>query len=444
MGRIYAVLLAVLVAWTPVTAQDAGDREALAREIGQRFDVLPVQSGVVLTPKDTSRGVRSIELTGGAIAIDGQPVTGAELRQRLQADADLVLRLSYLEGADQRAMFAAQSAEPAAPPAADPSSPVPSPPPAPDPDPDPDPEPRRGMRRSDVVRIGGGVQIGPDEVIEGDVVAIGGSADVNGAVEGDVVAVGGNVNLGPQAEIDGDVVVVGGTLRRNPTARVGGEVNEVSFGDADWAEGFGHWPMMGMPGFFFGSAVSSLFALLSTVTRLAVLCILASVVLLFGRNYVERIGVRAADEPLKAGAVGLLIQLLFVPALIVTICVMVITIIGIPLLVLVPFALLAFALLFLVGFTAVVYDVGRIAAQRFGWAADNPYLVAATGIALVLSPVLIARLVGFGGPLISPIAWTLVFLGILLEYLVWTVGLGAVALVRFDRRQTGSVIAPGT
>ena len=54
-------------------------------------------------------------------------------------------------------------------------------------------------------------------------------------------------------------------------------------------------------------------------TRLAVLCILASIVLLFGREHVERIGLRAASEPLKAGAVGLLIQLLFFPVLIVTI-----------------------------------------------------------------------------------------------------------------------------
>ena len=69
---------------------------------------------------------------------------------------------------------------------------------------------------------------------------------------------------------------------------------------------------------------------------------------------------------MKAGAVGLLIQLLFFPVLIAMIVVMVVTIIGIPLLVLVPFALLAFALLFLIGFTAVAYDVGRLAVSRVG------------------------------------------------------------------------------
>jgi len=170
------------------------------------------------------------------------------------------------------------------------------------------------------------------------------------------------------------------------------------------------------------------------VTRLGVLCVLASIVLLFGRGYVERVSVRAASEPMKAGMVGVLIQLLFFPLLLATIFVMVITIIGIPLLALIPFALLAFALLFLVGFTAVAYDLGRLAVSRFGLDGQNPYLVAAMGIALVLSPVLISRLVGLAGGLLWPITWTLLLLGLLAEYLVWTVGLGAVALVRFDRK----------
>jgi hypothetical protein len=58
--------------------------------------------------------------------------------------------------------------------------------------------------------------------------------------------------------------------------------------------------------------------------------------------------------------------------------------------------------------------------------------VAAVGIALVLSPVLLSRLIGFVG-LLWPITWALLFLGLLTEYVVWTVGLGAVALMRFDR-----------
>ena len=112
MGRMNAVLLAVLVAWSSTSLAGAAqsaerdpERETLGRQIEQRFDVLPVQGGLVLKPKGASRGVRSIELTNGAIAIDGEPVTGAELKRRLGADADLIIRLSYLDASEQRALF---------------------------------------------------------------------------------------------------------------------------------------------------------------------------------------------------------------------------------------------------------------------------------------------------------------------------------------------------
>ncbi len=290
------------------------------------------------------------------------------------------------------------------------------------------------------MKIGGSVQVDEGEVV-GDVVAIGGGARVDGQATGDVVAVGGSIDLGPHADVRGDVTVVGGTLRRDPAARVDGDINQIGLGDINfWPRGWRLRRFNGPLGLLAGSAFGSVFALLSTMTRLAVLCILASIVVLFGREHVERVGLRAASEPVKAGAVGVLIQLLFLPVLVVTVVLLVVTIIGIPLLVLVPFALLAVARLFLGGFTAVGSDLGRLAVTRFGWQEQNPYLVAALGIAVVLSPVLIGRLLGFARGLLWPITWTLLLLGFLAEYAVWTVGLGAIALVRFDRKPRDSAI----
>jgi hypothetical protein len=432
MARIKTALAVAMLAACGIggqAAQSVDDRQTLASRIEERFDVLPVQNGVVLRPRDASRAFRSIELASGTIAIDGQPVTGSELRERLDDDADLVLQLSYLDAAGQRALFEPQQQGQ---PAADSAQPTPAPA-APSTTEPPD-EPARPVRSSDIVRIGGDVEVGADELITGDVVAIGGNASVDGEVTGDVVAIGGNLELGPDANVAGDVVVVGGRLQRDPGARVRGQVQEVGFGNIPFPRGIGRDVLDEFPRVPFGRSFGSVFALLSTVTRIAILGILVSIVLLFGRGYVEQIGVRAAEEPLKAGLVGLLIQLLSVPVLVATIVVMVVTIIGIPLLVLIPFALVAFALLFLIGFTAVVYDVGRLAASRFGWQGQNPYLVAFAGIVMVLLPVVIGRLIGFGGALVSPITWTLLLLGFLAEYVAWTVGLGAVALVRFDRR----------
>jgi len=146
------------------------------------------------------------------------------------------------------------------------------------------------------------------------------------------------------------------------------------------------------------------------------------------------VSVRAAAEPVKAGLVGVLIQILFFPMLIVTIVLMIVTIIGIPLLLLIPFALVALAVLWMIGFAAVAQDVGRFIVTRLGMQEPSPYLVLAIGIAGLLSPVLIGGLIGLGGSLLVPLTWTLLFLGFFVEYLAWTVGLGAIALLRFERR----------
>jgi len=57
-----------------------------------------------------------------------------------------------------------------------------------------------------------------------DVVAIGGSILIDGAVKGDVVAVGGGIRLEENAAVSGDVVTVGGQLWRDPAAAIKGEV----------------------------------------------------------------------------------------------------------------------------------------------------------------------------------------------------------------------------
>ena len=278
-------------------------------------------------------------------------------------------------------------------------------------------------------------------MVDGDVVAIGGSVRVKGEVNGDAVAIGGGLELGPHAIVNGDAVVIGGTLTRDPGAIVRGKVVDMANG---FNFDFGNWrwnrlPFRGFPRFgfpLFGAAVGVL-ALMGTLMRVLVLCALTSIVLFVGREFVEQVGARAAAEPLKAGIVGLLAQMLFGPLLILTIIVFVITIIGIPLLLLIPFAVLAFGVVLLIGFTAVAYNLGRIANARFAWTHGNPYLTAVTGIVLLVSPLLVARVLGLADWLLFPVTGALVFLGLLAEYLAWTVGFGAVALQRFGRPASG-------
>ena len=72
------VALAMLCGVSAASAQERRDA-ALKRDVERRFEVLPLRDGVALRPKAPS-SVRSIEIAAGTIAVDGQPVTGGELR----------------------------------------------------------------------------------------------------------------------------------------------------------------------------------------------------------------------------------------------------------------------------------------------------------------------------------------------------------------------------
>lgn len=439
------VLCAASLLGTPILAQPA-DSAALKAQVERRYEVLPLREGVVLRPR-TAGPVRSIDISGGAVALDGQPVTGAELRSRLGADADLVLQLSYLDPAQRRALFdSAPAARGATLPATGSTPPAPPAPPAiPDaPAPPAPPEPPRPPRErghGDRVRFGGNVDVDEGESVDGDVVVIGGSAQVDGEVLGDVVVVGGSLRLGPKADVTKDAVVVGGTLERAPGARVGGKVENVSVGGMD----FGRWRFPRGPAReagrgFFGRG----FSVISTLVRVGVLCLLTALMVLFARDYVDRVGARAVAEPLKAGAIGLLSQLLFLPLLIITIVVFVITIVGIPLLALIPFGVLALLLFALAGFTAVASYVGRRLTGRLGWSEYGPIATTVLGVVTIAAPLVLARLIGLGGGPLWVISLALGAIGFVLEYVAWTVGMGAVALARFspERPANGGMVLP--
>jgi len=419
-------LLLVLAAGALAVAQTSRTTfDDLRRQAERRFEVLTVRDGLVLRPLAAGRGVRTIEISGGSIVVDGAPATGSELRDKLGADADVVIQISYLSADDQRRLFGSSVAPP--------SPPEPPLPPA------EAPERRSDMRRSsERIRIGGSVRVDADELISGDVVAIGGSARVFGEVRGEVVSIGGTVELGPNARVHRNVTVVGGTLRRDPTSRIDGEIHEIGLGAFD-INGV-RWAPPSLSRLWWGWTLGAAYALVATLIRIGVLCLLAALVVLVGRDYVEHVSTLAAAEPIKAGVVGFLAQLLFLPILIITIILLVVTIIGIPLLLLIPFALLGLGVVGLVGFTAVGYHLGRVVTARLGWANLGPYGNTIAGVLLVVSPLIVARLIGLGGGPLFPMTLGLGIIGILVEYLAWTIGFGAVALARFSKPAVSTTV----
>ena len=441
IGRLSVLVTLAIVCGAPMSWSQDG-RDELKRTVERRFDVLPLREGVALRPKAPIAGIRSIEISGGMIGIDGQPATGAELRSKLGADADALLQLSYMSDAARQSLFAATPAG-AVPSVSTP--PVPPAPPAPQivPPTPPDssdirdrPRRSRGERRNgDRVRIGGDVTVEEGEVVDGDVVAVGGKVRVDGEVRGDVVAVGGGVTLGPRAIVEDNVTAVGGSLQRDPGAQVNGKAQEIDLGGFK----FDRWTWRSNPvGAWWSSMLGSAFAFVGTLVRVAVLCLFVALVVLFGREYMDRAASIATTEPVKAGAIGFAAQVLFIPLLVITIVVLAVTIVGIPLIFLaLPFALIGLVVAGLVGFSGVANRLGAFALDRLGRHEPNPYVVTVVGVLVVMAPVVLSRVAGLGGGLMFPFAMILGIVGAVVEYVAWTVGFGAIALMRFRRRSDG-------
>lgn len=434
LGALIAVFVALAIGVLAQSATTTTVDPILKQRVERRFDVLPIQGGVVLKPKRTT-AVRVIEIREGTIEVDSVPATGALLREKLGADADLVLQVSYLS-TDALTGWYAPPPAPAKPPAAAAPPPAPeaatpeaTPPPTAEPEDvhaDDQKDEEHWRRSAARVNIGGDITIEPDERVSDPVVAVGGSVTVLGHVDDDVVAVGGSVHLGPKAVVRGSVTSVGGRVEQAHGAIIRGEVNEVRFGSPNFQF---------HPGFLLGSfggwdMFSGWFRLVGTLLRLGIVLILVFVSMLVAPRVVERIGERAAREPWMSGFTGLLAQLLFVPVLVLSVVVLAVSIIGIPLLVLVPFAILAFLLAVLIGFSGVVLRIGR-------WAAGSerpPFVTLAVGVVVVAAVGLLARTFGLIPAPLWPITWFLGLLGFFAEYIAWTVGLGAALLTRFGTR----------
>jgi len=434
-----AVLTVALMVRTAyiVHAQTATAAE-LRTQLSSRYDIVALQQGIALVPKAANPRVRMIQVVNGAVTVDGDTLTAAQLRDRLGADAGPIVQLTYLSAAEQRQLAAPEGA---APPGATPGA-APVPPsvtiPTPPAPPAPEPPARSVERKGDVVRIGGGaVDVAENERVEGDVVAIGGPVTVNGEVTGDVVGVGGGLTLGPHAVIRGEVTAVGGPFKRDPQAQVFGKINEIGIG----ANGQTIPPYnINMRNILFGTLASRVQRFVTTIVRVLMFILFALIVTAVGQRPVQQIAARIGAEPVRSGLMGLLAQILFVPVLVVTILALVISIIGIPLLVLVPFAIILVGIVMLVGFTGTAYMVGGWTLDRFGRTERNPYLIAAIGIVVIAGLTLVGRLFALA---VGGIGAPFYIAGYLLEYLAWTVGFGA-AIQTWIHMRRGPAAPPMT
>ncbi|HVG08182.1 MAG TPA: polymer-forming cytoskeletal protein [Thermoanaerobaculia bacterium] len=442
--------------------------QELRRQLESRYQVLPIRGGVVLTPRQARRGVRAIEVSGDAIAINGERVNAQIARDWLGDDARLILPLLDLNPAARRELFG-MTAE-AVPPA--PSTPEPAETPEISETPEPPeeeipeeievetpaspelpeaPEPviHSGSRvkfggsilvekeelAEEAVAIGGSVRV--DGQVSRDVVAIGGPVRVNGHVGGDVVSVGSSVYLGPNAVVEGDVSSTGGTIERSQGSQIHGSTSEV---DPPWR---GPWrdrdfdPPFG-PFSLFGASMEAFGSILGMVT----LALLTCLTLLIARHPLEQVDRRLRAEPVKSALVGLAGFLASVPLIIVVLgilflvsLVLVILLVGCLLLVLFPFIamalVLALMLALVLGYSATVYRVGRWLEERYGRNFGGPYAVALVGVLVIQVWSVIGHLLSWGPGVLDIFASMFGVFGGAVQLAAWVVGFGAVLLARF-------------
>lgn len=292
----------------------------------------------------------------------------------------------------------------------------------------------RHRRQSDMVRVGGSVQVPADTVVEGDVVAVGGSADVRGHVKGDVVAVGGSVYARAGSRVEGDATAVGGRVQREPGAELGGSVVEVPVLPSNlverivqaaggrprahwWPFGLGRIGWLGRARSFVGTLV--LYAFISLIA-----------VLVFPRR-LEVMARALPAFPGHAAAYGIGGFVLALPAVAVLVVavalvsvVLVITVVGIlvlpAVLAAIPAALLGLVVVLALGVAAVWLSLGRGIANQTGrgdlraiWAALLGAAVVAVAAELpAVGPLVVVTVLifGFGAALMTGVGsernWT--------------------------------------
>ena len=425
-AAVFAIAAACAAGAVQAASQQvpAEEQQALRARIEQRFDIVPLSTGVALRPKSPLGDVRLIEIAG-TIAINGVPVTGRELRERVGADADAILRLSYLDADALRQLLG-----PVAEREVRPEREV-----APGATPAPRAEPPRRTRRAggDLVRIFGDAVVDEGEELDGQVVAVMGSVRIDGEVANQVVAVLGSVDLGPHAVVRGDVVTVGGRLNRAPGAQINGAITEVSLKDigsrinAPWLDRWG--PLYAFEGF------GPVTRLIGTTVRFALLSLVACLALAVARREVEASAQRVSDDPVQTTVVGVLAWVFLVPLFVLTAMVLAISLIGIPLLLLLPFAVVVLLVMAVVGFSGTAYAIGQWARRRFGIATGSAFAEVCLGILIILLPLLAGRFIALGGWTMSPIVFVLVATGLAVEFLAWASGFGAVLTNAFSRWQ---------
>lgn len=250
----------------------------------------------------------------------------------------------------------------------------------------------------DLVIIGGHADI--RGTVEGSLVVVGGKATISGTVEHQTVLVLGGVNLAETARLEGETVMVGGPFNIAPGAHIENGAAQVDLGDVQAkVDGFTRWLLHGP---VWGRLLTLDTVWPWWVAGFAALTYLLS--LLMFPAAVQSTLVALEERPVSSILIGMLVMVLAAPLSILLIT----TVIGI---VAVPFLKLGLILLAVFGKTAVICLAGRGVSRN-------------TGIAALAKPLPAF----FFGLLLITIAYLTPVIGLLVWAAASILGLGAATI----------------
>jgi len=256
------------------------------------------------------------------------------------------------------------------------------------------------------------------------IVILGGRATIDGHAEHDVVVVGGSARLGPKSVVDGDVSVVGGRLDRDPASRIAGDVH-VAHVSVPWSWDW-NWPAA-LPAFWWDGA-----ALAFTIGRFALFLLLSMLLAAVAPRWTSSIASRIVTGPGVSTVAGFAGEILFAPALACLAVLLVITLVGIPLLAGLPLLVGAFGLTWVTGYATVAGLLGaRLRGTDWYMRGIRPVDVF-IGSCLLSSVTFVGQVLMLSPGWLAPFAVMVRGTGWMVEYVAWTLGLGA-ALIAWLR-----------
>lgn len=309
------------------------------------------------------------------------------------------------------------------------------------------------------VHVGENVVVGADETVESTLLIVDGNLTLDGTVEGDVLVLGGGISLGDDARIAGDLRWTEGSVSGNRAAvagriveiqpvpdrpeqdlreeiqrelRAAMETVQVQVGRDRAPRGFRMPPVI-------RNVVEGLGRLFQTMLTFGILFGIGLALLAFLPRNFEVVARTARYATGRSALVGLATGVLAFPVWIVGIVVLAITIIGIPVMLLwLPLFPAAVALAALVGLLAVARNMGRWGWERRTQGMDafdggRPAVQLGIGLVILLGAFAVAAVFHMGGGWFSIFKGLATAIGALATVAAAMIGTGAVVLSRGGR-----------